>query len=254
MTTKLPDTSRFAIVAATVALLIAILIVSKHPQADVMLAIAAIIISGFLADAFTGLAHFSFDYVIPYSMPVLGPIAAEFNEHHEAPDLDPAAYLANLTKGAYASLRVTLVALMVRLTAPDTGGFFLIEATLLGMAVWALFFHQIHSYAHMGSSLPPEVLNAELASIARLPSTAERRCRLRRLFEHVPIPWPVRLMQRLGFLLSPERHNLHHLNFERDFSSVNGWSDPLLNLVLAPMARRYKERGKIERHRRDLPC
>ena len=52
----------------------------------------------------------------------------------------------------------------------------------------------------------------------------------------------MRLLQRCRLILSPERHNLHHTHFEADFSSVNGWSDPLLNIVLKPLARRYKAR------------
>ena len=54
-----------------------ILITSKCSQTDAMLAETAIIISDFLADAFTGLSHFSFDYATHYSMSVPDPIAAE---------------------------------------------------------------------------------------------------------------------------------------------------------------------------------
>jgi hypothetical protein len=47
-------------------------------------------------------------------------------------------------------------------------------------------------------------------------------------------------LQRCRIILNPATHNLHHVLFESDFSSVNGWSDPLLNFVLAPVARRKK--------------
>ena len=44
--------------------------------------------SGFLGDLFTGFAHFGFDYVFPDKMPILGPVAKEFRQHHDRPTLD----------------------------------------------------------------------------------------------------------------------------------------------------------------------
>jgi len=43
---------------------------------------------GHLSDLFTGLPHFSFDYVFLEKMPIMGPMAKEFREHHNFPDLD----------------------------------------------------------------------------------------------------------------------------------------------------------------------
>jgi hypothetical protein len=40
--------------------------------------------------------------------------------------------------------------------------------------------------------------------------------------------------------LRPEEHWRHHLSFESDFSSVNGWSDPLLNWLYRSIARQKK--------------
>jgi hypothetical protein len=37
------------------------------------------------------------------------------------------------------------------------------------------------------------------------------------------------------------------MGFEADFSSVNGWSDPLLNPVLGPIARRRKQARLVGR-------
>jgi hypothetical protein len=200
------------------------------------------LLSGFLADMITGLAHFGFDYVFPYSMPILGPIAKEFREHHEEPTLDPSNYIVNFTKGSYGSLAMAgLVILLVGVLPHDSVSFFLV-CVLLGIAIWAFFFHQIHAYAHMGSHLSPEEFNRRVTEITRLPSKAEQIAAFNRLFDTVPIPRPVRLLQRARLILNPGRHNLHHLHFETDFSSVNGWSDPVLNWFLTPVARRMKAR------------
>lgn len=42
-------------------------------------------------------------------------------------------------------------------------------------------------------------------------------------------PWPVRLLRRLGLLMQPEDHRHHHETLSCDFSTINGWSNPVLN-------------------------
>jgi hypothetical protein len=239
-TLELPRSSRvFVAITAAVAAVAAVQ-VAQHQDRSVLLFVVAFFVSGFLADAFTGLAHFCFDYVFPYWVPIFGPIAKEFREHHEYPTLDPSNYAENLTKGSYASLPVSLIVLYLSFRHPSGSIWFLATATLSGISIWAFFFHQIHSYAHMGSILPPEELHACIARIRLLPSTDEQVREFASLFEAVPIPLPIRVLQRCRIILNPATHNLHHVLFESDFSSVNGWSDPLLNFVLAPVARRKK--------------
>ena len=49
---------------------------------------------------------------------------------------------------------------------------------------------------------------------------------------HAEAPRLVRWGQRCGLLLSPRRHAGHHVAFDRDFGSVNGWSHLMVNAVL----------------------
>lgn len=44
-------------------------------------------------------------------------------------------------------------------------------------------------------------------------------------------PASVRIMRRLGLLMRPRDHVRHHDRLDCDFSTINGWSNPLLNLV-----------------------
>jgi hypothetical protein len=44
-------------------------------------------------------------------------------------------------------------------------------------------------------------------------------------------PWPVRLMRRIGLLMNPQDHVRHHETLTCDFSTINGWSNPALNVV-----------------------
>lgn len=240
----LPKSSKSAIVASIAVFAAALWSVSVHGGRSPWLAIAAFLLSGFLADMFTAFAHFGFDYVFPEDMPILGPVAREFREHHQAPTLDPKDYVVNLSKGAYCCLPVSAIVLgLGGLLAPTATSFFGL-AVLLGMAFWAFFFHQIHSYAHMGSCLAPAEFNARVAQISRLPSKAARIQEFGKLFETVPIPPVIRFLQRYRIILNPEVHNLHHISFETDFSSVNGWADPVINFALRRIARRIKAKAQ----------
>jgi hypothetical protein len=238
----LPARARFMIVVAVACIAGQAATLLFSHKTDMYQLVVAFFISAFLADLITALFHFGFDYVFPYALPVLGPIAREFNEHHDAPTLDPRNWVENLTKGSYASFLISLAAFALAPVLSSGAGAHLIRATLLDLAIWTLFFHQMHSYAHMGSSLSPEVFHQTIVEISRLPSKRLQRRRLKALFETVPIPPAIRLLQRVGLTLDPVRHNLHHVQFESDFSSVNGWSDPILNPLLGPLARLYKAR------------
>jgi hypothetical protein len=237
---ELPQASKPIIVVTVLAQIVAIYLAARHPNATLWLAVVAFLVSGFLADLLTGLMHFGFDYVFPEWLPILGPIAKEFREHHEEPTLDPSAYVVNFTKGSYGSLLAAVLVSILCFALPANAISFFAIATLMGICVWAFFFHQIHSYAHMGSHLLPEDFNRRVREIARLPTKRERTREFNRLFETVPIPPIIRFMQRCHLILNPGTHNLHHLAFETDFSSVNGWSDPVMNWILKPAARRYK--------------
>lgn len=243
-TLALPKSSKPAIVASIVLFVLALASVSVHEGRNLWLAGAAFLISGFLADLFTALAHFGFDYVFPEDMPILGPVAREFREHHQRPTLDPRDYVVNLSKGAYCCLPLALIVLALSALLPPNSLSFFILSILLGMGFWAFFFHQIHSYAHMGACLAPEEFNARVLLISRLPTKAAQIEEFGKLFEKVPIPPLIRWLQRHRIILNPEVHNLHHVAFETDFSSVNGWADPVVNFALRRIAKRMKQKAE----------
>ena len=238
----LPTRSAPVIVAALIAIggTAADLLIRGH--LTILGFVAALAISCFVADAITALAHFSFDYIFPYDFPIFGPIAQGFNEHHDTPTLDPKDMIENFTLGAYGSCAISLLSLGFILFGDHgpVGSFALL--LLLFLAVWGLLFHHLHSYAHMGSALDPDRFNREIERISTIACKREQKAALRRLFDSVPIPKPIRILQHLRLTLEPGRHNLHHLHFESDFSSVNGWSDPFLNPLLGPAARYFKSK------------
>lgn len=44
-------------------------------------------------------------------------------------------------------------------------------------------------------------------------------------------PWIVNAMRRIGLLMTPQAHALHHQTLRRDFATNTGWSNPLVNAV-----------------------
>jgi hypothetical protein len=214
----------------------------SHAHRSAILFILAFLVSGFVTDLVTGLAHFSFDYLWPPNAPVFGPIAQEFLDHHGDPTLDPSALTENFTRGAYGALPFVLGTWIIATVMVETPSSFFLAALLMGISLWGLAFHQIHSYTHMGSKLSPASFNKAVIRICGMP-TAQRRKEFGELFALVGIPRWIRVLQRCRLFLRPEVHWQHHISFESDFSSVNGWSDPLMNLIYGPIARRKKANG-----------
>jgi hypothetical protein len=57
----------------------------------------------------------------------------------------------------------------------------------------------------------------------------------------------VRAMRRLGLLMSPSAHKLHHETLVRDFSVISGWSNPVVNvLVRVLLARGFLNEAGLE--------
>ncbi|HEX8447390.1 MAG TPA: fatty acid desaturase CarF family protein [Sphingomonas sp.] len=56
------------------------------------------------------------------------------------------------------------------------------------------------------------------------------------------VPWIVRALRRVGLLMTPADHAHHHATLRQDFSTNNGWSNPLLNRVFAHLLRRGRLR------------
>lgn len=51
-------------------------------------------------------------------------------------------------------------------------------------------------------------------------------------------PWIVTAMRRVGLLMTPAAHQLHHDTLKRDFATNSGWSNSLLNPVFRFVHRR----------------
>ena len=242
---ELPQSCIPLILIAVLAKLLAIYLVATSEQASLILMVAAFFVGGFLADLVTAFVHFGLDYAVKsYKMPILGPMAWEFQKHHEDPIQFPtnSNYGVNFTKGAYGSLPLLIPVIILAWDGTEGALSFFVLATLVGISIWGLFVNQIHAYTHVGADFASEEFNRCLERIKGLPTEADQRRESDRLFATVPIPRAVRVLQNFRFILNPSAHNMHHIDFEKNFAIINGWSNPIANLVLAPLSRHFKQK------------
>lgn len=54
----------------------------------------------------------------------------------------------------------------------------------------------------------------------------------------VQISWPVAAMRASRLLMQPRDHERHHKSLSCDFSTISGWSNPLLNRIFAALRKR----------------
>ncbi|MBW8753569.1 MAG: carotenoid synthesis regulator CarF [Sphingomonadales bacterium] len=51
-------------------------------------------------------------------------------------------------------------------------------------------------------------------------------------------PWIIDALRRIGLLMTPAAHQLHHDTLQRDFATNCGWSNPLVNRLFHTLRRR----------------
>jgi plasmanylethanolamine desaturase len=51
------------------------------------------------------------------------------------------------------------------------------------------------------------------------------------------VAWPIKVLQTLQLIISPEEHDKHHTTFNSHYGIVNGWSNDFLNLILPTKTR-----------------
>lgn len=148
------------------------------------------------ADLGSGLAHWSFDTWGSVHTRFLGPaLIRPFREHHA----DPQAITRHdfiETNGASCLAALPALALAAVL-GPDTPAARLALPALLMFALAALLTNQCHKWAHC---------------------------------EPATLPAWVRSAQRLGLILPPDMHRLHHVPpFATHYCTASGWLNALLD-------------------------
>jgi len=170
------------------------------PSLDPLAAAVGLALGFFAADVASGLVHWFCDTYFDPRTPLLGMIfIAPFREHH----VDPGAlarhgFFERNGNNCLVSLPLLLTAIWrlepsaVTRAAEVVAAGFFVAASLTLCVT-----NQIHAWAH-GSHAPR----------------------------------PIRVLQRAGILITPERHARHHRG-DRAYAVVSGWSNALLDRMLA---------------------
>jgi plasmanylethanolamine desaturase len=153
--------------------------------------VGATLLAMAFADLVSGVAHWAFDTWGGVDTPVLGKLAIRTFRHHH---VDPKA----ITEHDFVETNGHNAMLSIVLTAPVPSVVELspfLALFLFGSGTFVAFTSQFHKWAHMNA--PPRA---------------------------------VRVLQRLGLVLSPEAHAAHHeAPFEGAYCVTTGWMNGLLD-------------------------
>lgn len=169
----------------------------------------AFIAAYLLTDFVNGLVHMYMDNNERYTS-IDGPLIANFHLHHKQPMYArrPVAVVYFLESGSKVWLVPTLALVVILRFTTD------LDPLLIHILV---YFGILSSVAEVSHYLCH-------TSTARLPQ----------------------LLASCGLLLSKRRHARHHLQDNCNYTFLNGWTDPLVNLIAARLCGGYKLRS--DRH------
>ena len=189
-TTEVLDLLAVAVVTAALAVLALRVWSEIHSPAEAV-RVGVILAAGYLlADLLTGLVHWFCDTFFDETTPIIGPgLIASFREHHRDPLL--------MTRHGFLEL---------------TGSSFRGLAPLLAVFVWR-------------GDLVPAFANAFVLAL----SAGAVSTNLLHRWAHDPAASAfARTLQRLGVVLTPERHAKHHAPpYAAAYCVTTGWMNPL---------------------------
>ena len=175
-----------------------------HLALDPLWGIALFFAALYLTDLINGFVHLVMDHQDDYTS-LVGPLVASFHLHHKIP--------------VYRRRPLILV--------------YIVES---GIKIWlVLYLILVWTLLHFGSPWPP--LSYLLILIGVLSSVAE----VSHYLCHSSRSPLARWLARLGLLLSKQHHADHHTLDNRNYAFLNGWSDPLLNVIAAHFFSGYKQ-------------
>ncbi len=192
---------------------------ASHAPTAVLLGLAGL--WGYaLADAVSGAVHWLADRYFDPETPLLGPLLIrEFRAHHERPEQITRLGFFEST-GMNALVSLPPLAGLLWLGPPRSPSAAAAQALVLGLLLGAFWTTRLHAWAHVAE--PPRA---------------------------------VRWLQRLGLVLSPERHAHHHVGHQdRSYCVTSGWLNPLLDglEVFRRLERMLERAGAPPPRREDL--
>lgn len=154
-----------------------------------------------LADFFSGAVHWIADRFFAPTTWLIGPLLiAPFRDHHaDANEIARHDFFEISGNNALVSLPLAVAICFLPLPTAESSspvGLALVHGLGLGLTLAVFLTNQLHGWAHQATP-----------------------------------PAPIRRLQRWGWILSRERHDLHHRHHDRAYCVTSGWLNPLLDRI-----------------------
>jgi hypothetical protein len=178
----------------------------------------------YFADAFTGIVHFYLDY----RPCVSGAGLRELFYYKGSKGSQEYIKLRNETMAGISGFEELVFDFKIHHPSPDTlGRRGLIKLTVGGMVYGGLPASLLILLLSQWNLLNQHFMLFCLVFIAAMViSQYTHSCAHKKNIPYIP-----RILQKLRLFVSPELHDVHHQTLDRDFCTLNGWSNPLVNVI-----------------------
>lgn len=164
-------------------------------QDAVWLAAVSFLLGYVLADLGSGVVHWFCDTFCSETTPLIGRILIQpFREHHEFPQRIAECRFIEQDTGNFFILIPLLSGLLLQ--GVDGRGALFGCWVVLGLCLGSFVTNSVHKWAHAQN-----------------------------------VPRMVRVLQRLGLIINPMRHALHHHSHDRSYCITTGWLNPPLDAL-----------------------
>jgi ubiquitin-conjugating enzyme E2 variant len=184
------DLAAVSVVTAGLAVMAVRIVAAVQSPSDAGTALGLAVAGYLAADLLTGCVHWFCDTFFTEETPLIGPgLIAPFREHHRDPLLMTRHGFLELTGSSFRGLAPLLVLLLWVNDSMSLG----LSAFLWALGAGAVTTNLLHRWAH--DPAPPAI---------------------------------ARSLQRLGLVLTPERHAKHHAPpYEAGYCVTTGWMNPV---------------------------
>lgn len=204
--------NKLGLAVAPIVILLQVVSMASVPWGTTMMSasyLACFFVAYLLADFINGFVHLWMDNNDNYTS-AIGPLVAIFHLHHRTP----------------------------RYTSKHPAAIYFFES---GSKNWLVVYLSLLVWAQLALGIHP-MLSFTLAWVGVLSSVAE----LSHYWCHNSNSRVVRYFQRVGLLLSPGHHSIHHTQDNKNYAFLNGMSDPLLNLIAKHGFAGYVDRADLQ--------
>jgi hypothetical protein len=172
-------------------------LLAKSETLLVLASLFGLIVGYVLADFITGTVHWFCDTFFNGDTPLIGKVLIQpFRDHHTYPQrITKHKFVEQDTSSFFVMLPVLVYAVLTDIQFATAAEMFWLTL-VVGLSIGLFLTNVFHKWAHVDE-----------------------------------VPTLIRQFQRIGLILEPVRHRMHHGDHERAFCVTTGWLNPILDRV-----------------------